>query len=57
MNDSQFEIREAQFEIVELTDEDLAEVAGAGRFVAVKTISWSYDDEAPKETIVSTPSN
>jgi hypothetical protein len=25
--------------------------AGGARLVAVKTISWSHDDEAPKETV------
>jgi hypothetical protein len=34
---------------VELSEEELKRVTG-GKLVAVKTISWAHDDEAPKET-------
>jgi len=34
--------------ITELSIEDLDQVVGGT--VAVKTISWSHDDESPKET-------
>jgi hypothetical protein len=33
---------------VELSEEELKRVTGG--LVGVKTISWSHDDEAPKET-------
>ena len=41
-------------ELAELTEQELAEVAGGFlaftfKLVAVKTVSWAHDDEAPKE--------
>jgi hypothetical protein len=43
--------RDLTHEARELTSDELKLVSGGGfKMVAVKTISWAHDDEAPKET-------
>ena len=37
-----------------LADSELDAVSGG--LVAVKTVSWAYDDESPKETLTLPPS-
>jgi bacteriocin-like protein len=46
------QVTEPTKQVTELTADELESVSGGFTFklVAVKTVSWAHDDEAPKET-------